>query len=135
MIRQSKRIVPCSTLLLTVALSSLADAVPLQLGNYTMVISTSSRAAQASFNLGIMHEFGFNQHEARCERTSTCLFICGGVGASVGARVGCGVGCGVGAGVGAGDGCGVGAVVGARVGCGVGCGVGAGVGLLSTTAS
>jgi len=37
----------------------------LQLGNYTIKISTRSRHALAFFNLGIMHEWGFNQIEAR----------------------------------------------------------------------
>lgn len=39
--------------------------VPLQLGNYTIKISTRSKRALALFNLGMMHEFGFNQIEAR----------------------------------------------------------------------
>ena len=39
--------------------------LPLQLGNYTIQISTNSTTAQKMFNLGLMHEFGFNQKEAR----------------------------------------------------------------------
>jgi tetratricopeptide (TPR) repeat protein len=35
------------------------------LGNYTWQISSSKASSQTSFNLGIFHEFGFNQHEAR----------------------------------------------------------------------
>lgn len=45
--------------------AKISTPVPLQLGNYTMKISTPSTAAQSFFNIGIMHEFGFNQAEAR----------------------------------------------------------------------
>ena len=39
--------------------------LPLALGNYTFPISSNNPNASIFFNLGIFHEFGFNQHEAR----------------------------------------------------------------------
>ena len=37
----------------------------LQLGNYSLPVTTSSARAQTLFDLGLMHEFGFNQAESR----------------------------------------------------------------------
>ena len=48
------------------ARASVAPAAPfLHLGNYSLPVSTSSAKAQTLFDLGLMHEFGFNQVESR----------------------------------------------------------------------
>jgi hypothetical protein len=59
-----------SLLFLTAACALIAavtasDLLPLKFRTYTFPITTSVPSASSYFNLGIYHEFGFNQHEAR----------------------------------------------------------------------
>ena len=66
---------PRLLLTITIAAAATASAAtvptsaaypPLELGNYTLPITTAGGAAvQQAFDLGMMHEFGFNQAEAR----------------------------------------------------------------------
>jgi len=44
---------------------SIVSSLPLHFKNYTFPITTNNSKAAAYFNLGIFHEFGFNQYEAR----------------------------------------------------------------------
>ena len=55
----------CVALLLLFLASANSSPLPLNLGNYSFPISTSAPTAVHYFNLGIFHEFGFNQHESR----------------------------------------------------------------------
>jgi hypothetical protein len=48
-----------------IAAVTASDLLPLKFRTYTFQITTSVPSASSYFNLGIYHEFGFNQHEAR----------------------------------------------------------------------